>query len=111
MRTDVAPSLSVALLQTWPGRVADALASTPKTLDSNVEDQNARRREAAEKRTKDSIPMSGLLRIERDEASGLYVQTLFDPITNEVLRQFPHESRLAFARAARAYVDAQMARR
>lgn len=111
MRTDVAPSLSVALLQTWPGRVPDPSTSPRTAADLNSEDQSARRKEAAEKRAKDSIPMSGHLRIERDEASGLYVQTLFDPATNEVLRQFPHESRLAFARAARAYVDAQHARR
>jgi uncharacterized FlaG/YvyC family protein len=52
------------------------------------------------------VESSGRLTIELDQSAGVFVQRLIDPSTEEVLRQFPHESQLMLARAQRAYQDA-----
>lgn len=109
MRTDSAPPLSVSLLQTWPVRVEPTARVEPprETAGAETEDQRRRRDEgAAEKRPPVHTLLAGRLRIELDEAAGRFVQTLTDPTTQEVLRRFPHESQLAFARASRAYAQA-----
>ncbi len=112
MRTDVAPPLSVSLLQVWPARVDVSTSSGPKgkSADSNEDDARKRRDAAAMERRAQPVlqPLiAGHLRIELDEEAGRFVQTLTDPTTNEILRRFPHESQLAFARATRAYAMAQ----
>jgi uncharacterized FlaG/YvyC family protein len=111
MRTDSAPPLSVSLLQTWPARVeAPAEAAPAKESEDPRNQDGARRRreEAAERRAQDRPLIAGHLRIELDAEAGRFVQTLTDPATNEVLRRFPHESQLAFARAVRAYATASL---
>jgi hypothetical protein len=47
------------------------------------------------------------LRIEVDEEAQRFVQRLTDPDTGELMRQWPHESQLAFSRAAAAYARAR----
>ena len=108
MRTDIAPPLSVSLLQTWPARVETAAPAAPKREGETTTPDAAKRREEApaERRAPDRALLAGRLRIEPDEAAGRFVQTLTDPNTQEVLRRFPHESQLAFARASRAYAEA-----
>lgn len=107
MRTDSAPPLSVSLLQTWPAKVEPTsdVAAGSRSADRENEDQR-RRRDADERRTHDRPLLAGRLRIELDAEAGRFVQTLTDPVTHEVIRQFPHDSQLAFARAARAYAKA-----
>ncbi len=112
MRTDVAPPLSVSLLQVWPAKVDVSTSSGAKGKSADTkDDDDARRRRAAaatEQRAQRQHPLiAGHLRIELDEEAGRFVQTLTDATTNEILRRFPHESQLAFARATRAYAMAQ----
>jgi uncharacterized FlaG/YvyC family protein len=109
MRTDSAPPLSVSLLQTWPARVEPTAAVEPPRENAGAESEDQRQRRddgAAEKRAPVHTLLAGHLKIELDEAAGRFVQTLTDPNTQEVLRRFPHESQLAFARAIGAYTQA-----
>jgi hypothetical protein len=53
-----------------------------------------------------SLLLSSELVVEIDQASGRFVQTLLDSETDEVLRQWPNEGQLAFARGVRAYLAA-----
>lgn len=103
MRTDSAPPLSASMLQTWPARVDPVAAVEPKRESAPPKDDRRRREDGEERRTPERALLAGQLRIELDEAAGRFVQTLTDPTTQEVLRRFPHESQLAFARATRAY--------
>ncbi|MBL8551844.1 MAG: hypothetical protein JNJ73_17790 [Hyphomonadaceae bacterium] len=52
------------------------------------------------------ILLSGELVVEIDHASGRFVRTLRDGETDEVLRRWPNEGQLAFARGVRAYLAA-----
>jgi len=47
------------------------------------------------------------LMIELDKEAGRFVLTLTDPGSSEVLRRFPQESQLAYARAVSAYLSAR----
>lgn len=108
MRMDIAPPLSVSMLQTWPARVEPTTEPQGARESEDKRDDARRRREDAADRRASSRPLiAGHLRIELDAEAGRFVQTLTDPTTNEILRRFPHESQLAFARATRAYADAQ----
>jgi uncharacterized FlaG/YvyC family protein len=42
--------------------------------------------------------------VERDKLAGRYVQTFFDVETHSVVRQYPAEAQLVFARAMNAYL-------
>ena len=110
MRIDGAPPLSVSLLQVWPTKIDASTSSGSKGKSADTkDDEDARRRRAAaaaEQRAQHPL-IAGHLRIELDEEAGRFVQTLTDATTNEILRRFPHESQLAFARATRAYTMAQ----
>ena len=114
MRNDSAPPLSVSLLQVWPTRAdAPSPAESKRKSADNPQDDAQKRRDAvaaAAQRAQDRTLLAGHLRIELDQAAGHFVQTLTDPTTNEILRQFPHESALAFARAVRAYEMARFRR-
>jgi uncharacterized FlaG/YvyC family protein len=106
MRPDTAPPLSASMLQTWPARVEPTARIEPKKEAAPTEDDGRRRDDDDKRRTPERALVAGHLRIELDEQAGRFVQTLSDPITHEVLRRFPHESQLAFARATRAYAAA-----
>ena len=114
MSNDIAPPLSISLLPVWPTRadVESPSQLTRKSADQAKDDAQKRRDAAADaQRTKQEWALlAGHLRIELDQAAGRFVQTLTDPTTNEILRQFPHESALAFARAVRAYEMARFRR-
>lgn len=107
MRTDIAPPLSVSLLQTWPARVDPTTSVQPTRASARPEDDPGNPRKDGEDRPPaERMLVAGQLRIELDEEAGRFVQTLTDPVTKEVLRRFPNESQLAFARATRAYAQA-----
>lgn len=112
MRIDGAPPLSVSLLQVWPTKLDVSTPGGPKgkSADNNEDDARRRRDAAAQERRAQNQThplIAGHLRIELDEEAGRFVQTLTDPTTHEILRRFPHESQLAFARAVSAYAMAQ----
>lgn len=48
----------------------------------------------------------GVLQIHVDADAGRFVNVLLDPHSAEVLRQYPSESQLAYARAVNAYLRA-----
>lgn len=50
--------------------------------------------------------VAGDVQILIDKASGRFINTLVDPDTQEVLRQYPSEAQLAYSRAVRAYLSA-----
>lgn len=112
MRTDSAPPLSVSMLQSWPARVETTTRVEPKSRGAEIAEDDARKRReaAADRRAQERPLVAGRLRIEFDEEAGRFVQTLTDAETQEVLRRFPHESQLAFARAVRAYASALVRR-
>ena len=110
MRTDGAPPLSVSLLPTWSARAEPSSSAELKSQGANTTRDDARRRReetVADRRARERPLIAGNLRIELDAEAGYFVQTLTDPTTSEVLRRFPHESQLAFARAVRAYEQAR----
>lgn len=109
MRIDGPSPLTVALLQVWSsgGNPQARPAPDAQTSDSSTGDAETRGRISGVRDPVLTTPVAGHLRIEFDQASGIYVQTLTDPLTHEILRQFPHASQLEFARAARAYVRAR----
>ena len=47
------------------------------------------------------------LRVEIDQESGRFVQTLLDPETQEVLAMYPTQGQLTFSRAISAYLRAR----
>ena len=112
MRIDGPSPLTVALLQVWSssGDPQANPASTAQVTESTTGDADTRGRVFGVRDPVLTTPVAGRLRIEFDKASGIYVQTLTDPQTHEVLRQFPHALQLEFARAARAYVQARLDR-
>jgi hypothetical protein len=111
MRTDGAPPLSVSLLLTWAARIEPVAKVEAGSRSAAPSDEDARqRRDRDAERPPPRALSAGHLRIELDAESGRFIQTLTDPSTDEVLRRFPHESQISFARAARAYAIAQQQR-
>jgi hypothetical protein len=103
MGIETANGLSVSLLQTWPVRVdASGERATPVAPAPALDEAAA----AVIQRAQQSL-IAGHLRIELDQEAGRFVQTLTDAHTMEVLRSFPYESQLAFARAIGAYMNAK----
>lgn len=99
--------LNVSLLQTWPVR-----AGAGGTDVQNVGVKNQPETKALAPAQEILVEaqhslIAGNLRIELDREAGRFVQTLTDPTTMEVLRRFPYESQLAFARAVTAYMNAK----
>jgi hypothetical protein len=76
-------------------RIAPASESKPAANDAPREDRFAT-----------SLLVSGDLVVEIDAAAGRFVQKLLDHETEEMLRQWPSERQLAFARGVRAYLAA-----
>jgi len=103
MRIDGPPPISVALLKVWTGSPAQDPAPQPPDTVQEATNQSQMRAMPAEP----TPPVAGRLRIEFDKAAGVYVQTLSDPMTDEVLRKYPSEAQLGFARAVRAYLMAK----
>jgi len=99
--------LSVSLLQTWPVRVG-AGGSDAQSVEAQRGFTPHTPTPADEVTVKAQQSLiAGSLRIELDQEAGRFVQTLTDPATMEVLRRFPYESQLAFARAVTAYMNAK----
>lgn len=113
MTIETTSRISVSLLQTWPVRVGqDDRDNFHVAEDSSGGKKPAKIDEsAAAIVTQAQKPLiAGHLRIELDRDAGRFVQTLTDPVTNEILRRFPNESQLAFARAIGAYMNARSGR-
>jgi hypothetical protein len=110
MTIEKTSSISASLLQTWPVRVAqDDRDAYPAKRDSAG--ASAKNEEPSVAPVPVQKPLiAGHLRIELDRDAGRFVQTLTDPLTNEIIRRFPHESQLAFARAIGAYMNARSGR-
>lgn len=103
---------NVSLLQTWPVRVgaggSDAQRVEALRLDTRQASDEERRAQAeAAFADAQKTMIAGDLRIELDREAGRFVVTLTDPDTMAVLRRFPHESQLAYARAVSAYMNAR----
>jgi hypothetical protein len=81
-------------------RVAPATETTPPANDPSASEPP---REEAQAPT---LLVSGDLLVEIDAAAGRFVHKLFDRETEEMLRQWPSERQLAFARGVRAYLAA-----
>lgn len=98
---------NVSLLQTWPVRVG-AGGSDAQSVPSQADFQPHSPAPADDVIVKAQQSLiAGNLRIELDHEAGRFVQTLTDPGTMEVLRRFPYESQLAYARAVTAYMNAK----
>lgn len=108
MRYETNASLSAALQPTWPVRLNTEPNVKVQEVKKESESQTSRREIDAERRGERAkqTERSGRLKIELDPEAGVYVQRLIDPGTEEVLRQFPHDSQLMLSRAFRAYRDA-----
>jgi uncharacterized FlaG/YvyC family protein len=96
---------NVSLLQTWPVRAVAGGSDAQRVEAQPQPEPSAPAHEALVKAQQSLI--AGHLRIELDLEAGRFVQTLSDPTTMEVLRSFPYESQLAFARAVTAYMNAK----
>jgi uncharacterized FlaG/YvyC family protein len=113
MTIETTSRISVSLLSTWPVRVGQedgARFSTARDAPSDEEAASADEAAAAVVAQAKKPLIAGHLRIELDRDAGRFVQTLTDPQTNEILRRFPNESQLAFARAIGAYMNARLGR-
>lgn len=98
---------NVSLLQTWPVRVG-AGGSDAQSVPTQQEFQMQTPTPVDDAVVKAHQSLiAGNLRIELDHEAGRFVQTLTDPGTMEVLRRFPYESQLAYARAVTAYMNAK----
>lgn len=110
MRYETNASLSAALQPTWPVRLNTEPSVKVQEVKKESEGQKSRREIDPEARQQ-RVPMAesaGRLTIELDAEAGVYVQRLIDPSTEEILRQFPHDSQLMLSRAFRAYRDAML---
>lgn len=109
MRTDGFASLSSALQPTWSVRLNSEpsvkVQDGKKASDTNPDGDG--RHPYKERPAKPEVAVSsGRLVIELDKAAGVFVQRLIDPLSADVLRQYPSESALMLARAQRAYEKA-----
>ena len=98
MRSDAPPPVLHVALDPTPPRNPAPVEPIAAPVASEVE--------AAEIDAAPTLLLSGDLVVEIDAASGRFVQTLRDGETEEVLRQWPNEGQLAFARGVRAYLAA-----
>lgn len=99
--------LNVALLQTWPVRVG-AGGTDAQRIETPFEAKTKTAPKADSTIAAAQKPLiAGELRIELDHEAGRFVVTLTDPGSMEVIRRFPHESQLAYARAVSAYMNAR----
>lgn len=108
MSVEKTAPFSVSLLQTWPVR-ADG-GAPEKTPEAPATEPPSRAHDPAAQalqKAQQSL-IAGHLRIELDREAGRFVQTLTDPNTSEILRRFPYESQLAFARAVGAYMNTRL---
>ncbi len=96
---------------TPPNRVADVQLLPVWRADASPDGQKAGGQNALKKiETAQDAPQPGdpaKVRVNIDGLSGRFVQTLLDPLTEEVLLQYPNNNELAFSRAIAAYVRAQ----
>jgi uncharacterized FlaG/YvyC family protein len=112
MRVETNASLSLALepaipvrLQTEPSVKVQETKRPSEANDSRKKGDGAQAAQAKIVRTEapDIASSNGRLTIDFDKSAGMFVQRLIDPKTDEVLRQYPHDSHLMMARAQKAY--------
>lgn len=118
VRLDTSASLSAVLEPALPVRLQTEPYVKVQEVKRPSEANNSRQRgdSALHARPAESAPpksappagahaaaSSGRLTIAYDQEAGRFIQRLIDPATDEILRQFPHDSQLMMARAQKAY--------
>jgi uncharacterized FlaG/YvyC family protein len=94
MASEILPTTSATLLQIWTARVSEQGATDPAATQAKP----------AEAPTETRPTHRDNVVVEHDKLAGRYVQTFIDVETEKVVRQYPAEAQLAFARALGAYL-------
>lgn len=96
------PTLNARVAPVARGESAPALAEPIKAPHTEV----AAKIEAQTQAELHTDLAPAKLLIEIDKVSGRFVNTLVDPDSQQVLRQYPSDAQLAFSRAVQAYIKA-----
>jgi uncharacterized FlaG/YvyC family protein len=103
MRSDSAMPVSDSLPTRPTAQTKDTNAVSASSIDSAPQAEFERERKLAE-----APLLAEEVRIALDEEARRYVRQVIDPETNQVVRSYPAEGQLAFARAISAYLKAQV---
>jgi uncharacterized FlaG/YvyC family protein len=85
-------------------------AQKPELSEPSIAAEAAERRMAAHKAMLRAKAQPDDLQVRLDDSAQRFVQTLTDSNTGEMLRRYPSEAQLAYARAVMAYLRAQLVR-
>jgi uncharacterized FlaG/YvyC family protein len=83
-------------------------AQKPAPPEPSIAAEAAQRRMAAHQATLRAKTEPNNLQVQLDDNAQRFVQTLTDSNTGEMLRRYPSEAQLAYARAVMAYLRAQL---
>jgi uncharacterized FlaG/YvyC family protein len=84
------------------------VALKPAPAEPGIAAEAAQRRLAAHKAALQAEAQPDNLQVSLDGNAQRFVQTLTDASTGEMLRRYPSEAQLAYARAVMAYLRAQL---
>jgi hypothetical protein len=84
------------------------VAQKPEPAEPSVAAEAAGRRLAEHQATLRARAEPDSLQVRLDDNAQRFVQTLIDSNTGEMLRRYPSEAQLAYARAVMAYLRAQL---
>lgn len=84
------------------------VAQQPAPQEPGIAAEAAQKRMAAHKAALQAEVQPDNLRVSLDGNAQRFVQTLTDSDTGEMLRRYPSEAQLAYARAVMAYLRAQL---
>jgi uncharacterized FlaG/YvyC family protein len=93
-----------------PSKAAPDLNQTaqkPAQAEPSIAAEAAQRRMAAHEAMPLATAEPASLQVRLDDSAQRFVQTLTDSNTGEMLRRYPSEAQLAYARAVMAYLRAQ----
>jgi uncharacterized FlaG/YvyC family protein len=85
-------------------------AQKPPPAEPGIAAEAAGQRMAEHKAALQAEVQPDNLRVSLDGSAQRFVQTITDSDTGEMLRRYPSESQLAYARAVMAYLRAQLGR-
>jgi len=91
-----------------PKAALDFVAQKPAPAEPSVAAEAAARRMAEHKAMLRAKVEPDDLQVRLDDSAQRFVQTLTDSNTGEMLRRYPSEAQLAYARAVMAYLRAQL---
>lgn len=86
------------------------VAQKPEPAEPSVAAEAAQRRMATHAAMLRAKAEPDNLQVRLDDSAQRFVQTLTDSSTGEMLRRYPSEAQLAYARAVMAYLRAQLGR-